>query len=352
MTSVGLGTRDLKAALAFVADAHDVDASEPLTTELLDRLTELVGCTYATYEEFNWPRRIITAYVACSNEGAVAFAPHSFELPDDLNAARALHGFGRREFDKTSDRFDRRQRERMRDEGTFVEEFPIIDRIGFASGDAGSAWLVFDSDGRDFDERDREFMFVLRPHVVALWRRAVSRRQRAELLAALERDGDAATSRAVVLYTGDGRIDHATGEAQRLLAAWFAARNGRLPSKLDEWAAAARPGERYSERRNGSVLTVEAAGHSLVTLTEHRSADSGLTQREREVLRLVAEGLTNAQIAHALWVAPSTVAKHLEQAYRKLDVHSRTEAVARLAKLSAHEHRGSAGATPRTPERT
>ena len=49
-------------------------------------------------------------------------------------------------------------------------------------------------------------------------------------------------------------------------------------------------------------------------------------------LALVAEGLTNAEIARRLWVAQSTVAKHLEQAYSKLGVHSRTAAVARLAR--------------------
>jgi DNA-binding CsgD family transcriptional regulator len=72
----------------------------------------------------------------------------------------------------------------------------------------------------------------------------------------------------------------------------------------------------------------------MLTLRERPSADVGLTTREREVLALVADGLNNTEIAHRLWVAPSTVAKHLEQAYRKLGVRSRTAAVARLAKLS------------------
>jgi DNA-binding NarL/FixJ family response regulator len=60
-----------------------------------------------------------------------------------------------------------------------------------------------------------------------------------------------------------------------------------------------------------------------------------LTPREREVLALVAEGLTNAQIARTLWVAESTVANHLEQAYAKLGVHSRTAAVAKLRQVRA-----------------
>ena len=55
-----------------------------------------------------------------------------------------------------------------------------------------------------------------------------------------------------------------------------------------------------------------------------------LTEREREVLSLVALGRTNVAIGHALACSPRTVAKHLEHAYRKLDVTSRVEAV-RLA---------------------
>jgi DNA-binding NarL/FixJ family response regulator len=51
-----------------------------------------------------------------------------------------------------------------------------------------------------------------------------------------------------------------------------------------------------------------------------------LTGRELEILRLVAEGHTNAQLARMLWVTEQTVKFHLSNIYRKLDVANRTEA--------------------------
>ncbi|MDZ5661050.1 hypothetical protein HN031_05655 [Nocardioides sp. zg-1308] len=57
---------------------------------------------------------------------------------------------------------------------------------------------------------------------------------------------------------------------------------------------------------------------------------SALTTQERRVLSRVAAGQSNAQIAAGLFIAPSTVRKHLEHVYRKLGVTSRVAAVARL----------------------
>jgi DNA-binding NarL/FixJ family response regulator len=52
----------------------------------------------------------------------------------------------------------------------------------------------------------------------------------------------------------------------------------------------------------------------------------GLTRRELEILQLVAEGHSNAQLAAMLWVTEQTVKFHLSNIYRKLDVANRTEA--------------------------
>ena len=51
-----------------------------------------------------------------------------------------------------------------------------------------------------------------------------------------------------------------------------------------------------------------------------------LTPREREILQLVAEGYSNAQLARMLWVSQETVKFHLSNIYEKLEVSNRTEA--------------------------
>ncbi len=53
---------------------------------------------------------------------------------------------------------------------------------------------------------------------------------------------------------------------------------------------------------------------------------AGLSAREVEILRLVGQGLTNAQVAKELFISSRTVSWHLGSIYRKLGFNSRTEA--------------------------
>jgi DNA-binding NarL/FixJ family response regulator len=57
-------------------------------------------------------------------------------------------------------------------------------------------------------------------------------------------------------------------------------------------------------------------------------AAKALTSREREVLKLLARGLTQAEIAQELFISPKTVAGHIQRILTKLGVHSRAQAVA------------------------
>jgi DNA-binding CsgD family transcriptional regulator len=58
--------------------------------------------------------------------------------------------------------------------------------------------------------------------------------------------------------------------------------------------------------------------------------------RETEILRLVADGKTNREIAAALYISPGTVRKHLDNIYEELDVANRAQAVARYFRIDAN----------------
>lgn len=58
-----------------------------------------------------------------------------------------------------------------------------------------------------------------------------------------------------------------------------------------------------------------------------------LSEREREILHCIAEGLTNQEISARLFLSPHTVKTHARNIYSKLDVHTRTQAVARARAL-------------------
>jgi DNA-binding NarL/FixJ family response regulator len=80
----------------------------------------------------------------------------------------------------------------------------------------------------------------------------------------------------------------------------------------------------------GTALAVAAGQLVVPNALTRQIAPRPLSHREKEILGLVVLGLTNRQIADRLYVAESTVKTHLSSAFRKLDVRSRAEAVARL----------------------
>jgi DNA-binding CsgD family transcriptional regulator len=67
-----------------------------------------------------------------------------------------------------------------------------------------------------------------------------------------------------------------------------------------------------------------------------RDPPDNLTARETEILRLVADGKTNREIAAALYISPGTVRKHLDNIYEELDVANRAQAVARYFRIDAN----------------
>jgi DNA-binding NarL/FixJ family response regulator len=73
-------------------------------------------------------------------------------------------------------------------------------------------------------------------------------------------------------------------------------------------------------------ISRETVIHHPRRQSKHAVVDCPLTDRELEILRLVAQGRTNGRIARELWVTEQTVKFHLSNTYRKLGVANRTEA--------------------------
>jgi HD-GYP domain-containing protein (c-di-GMP phosphodiesterase class II) len=97
------------------------------------------------------------------------------------------------------------------------------------------------------------------------------------------------------------------------------------PAHTSEQAAAELRAEAKASLLDSEAVeaVLAAAGHRIAA---RRQGPAGLTQREVEVLRLLARSLSNKQIAERLVISPKTVANHIEHIYAKIGVSTRTAA--------------------------
>jgi DNA-binding NarL/FixJ family response regulator len=198
--------------------------------------------------------------------------------------------------------------------------------VGLAPTPTRTRVFIFQRHKRaDFDERDRLVASLLQPHLAARAEAAEAALEAAAELAAAEH-GASDEARRVVLCSRAGVIEFASASARALLERYLGTENGRLPT------AALRRRELllvHAERRL-HVRVARTGNLRVLLLDEHDARIEKLTPRERQVLQHVARGKENDAIALELGIAPATVAKHLEHAYRKLGVPNRTAAAALL----------------------
>lgn len=81
-------------------------------------------------------------------------------------------------------------------------------------------------------------------------------------------------------------------------------------------------------------IVVEVQGESDWKLNEDILNELGISKREYDVLELIAQGLTNQEVADKLFVSTNTVKTHLSNLFSKLDVNRRTQAVQRAKELN------------------
>lgn len=86
---------------------------------------------------------------------------------------------------------------------------------------------------------------------------------------------------------------------------------------------------------DAAALAIAATNHSKSRLTGKAFTIEPLTNRELDILELLAQRLRNKEIAARLFVSPETVKGYLKNLYQKLDVHNRHDAVLKAAEIGA-----------------
>ena len=161
----------------------------------------------------------------------------------------------------------------------------------------------------------------------ALRREAVDgvRSAERELLDALREHGELTPTAAAVLTPLTAA--EAAESLERL------ASEGHLEARVRDGAMA------YALREGDRLVLSEKPAEipdidEPVRPTQARPLEEPLSGRELAVLELLADGCTNREIAQRLFIAQGTVKAHVASVYRKLEVHSRAEAVSRAKDLN------------------
>jgi DNA-binding CsgD family transcriptional regulator len=201
-----------------------------------------------------------------------------------------------------------------------------VDRMWIGFLGLSYAGVTLDRARRPFDERARLLARALQPHLTDLWREASVRRRLRATLSLVDRDA----SNGFVLIGHGPTVEFASPSAHRPWAGISAPRPCVFLDLIVDWLPN-RTCEPLVIRAEDRVLVVEAdQDASALMLSERPAVAEQLTPREREIMRCVAEGFSNAEIARRLWIAPSTVRKHLENIFDKVGARSRTAALAKL----------------------
>jgi LuxR family maltose regulon positive regulatory protein len=214
--------------------------------------------------------------------------------------------------------------------------------------DAASQWVRergLDADGDPTYLHEMEYVALARILIAQGWLdQATTLLER--LLEATETGGR--TSRAIQILMLQALAFQAEGDTPRAMAALeraltLAEPEGFIRIFVDEgppmarllYEAAARGVAPDYVRRLLAAFPVAESEQAHPSTTQAPKPDliEPLSERELEVLQLIAEGLTNQEIASRLFLALNTVKAHTRNIYGKLGVHNRTQAVARARAL-------------------
>ena len=353
---MGLRQADYRGILSFVGDLGTVNDLDGFMTTSVGRLHDLVPAQTISFHDLMFverrPGRPVVVDVRAYHE-----FPAFPVQPDYWEAADACeHGYplclkhdGRSQVRRISDVIDRTAFVR----GDFYQELmhPVgrefESKASLPSAAGSCRAFILSRDERDFSDREALVLEAVLPHLAHAFRNVRGLEVSSAIAATLE---EAASVRGlgIVVLGPSERIEAFAGRGQELLESYVGRENGHLPEPVASWM-------REQQRRDASpeiglppeplvvrgpekhltIRLVSAETRPRLLLEEHGIPPSDpdpnyrLTPREVDVLRLVGRGLTNKEAARLLEVRPSTVRKHLENAFAKLGVGTRTAAIAK-----------------------
>jgi DNA-binding CsgD family transcriptional regulator len=332
-----LPERDVAALLAVVGELAVLDAPVAFPPEFVGTLGQLVGSDSAAYSVLD-RRNEVTVFASWwdDGDGGVVADDVGDNRYWQLRHSHPLCSWRERQWSWTTahtvSQFASTRAFRQTEIWDEIFQYNGVNYwldIGLPPEHGNTRVFLFTRGRRDFTERERLILDLLEPH---LERRAEGVRLATEAAAALADVEHHVADEAhdVVLVSASGAIEFASPHARELLRRHFGTLNGRLP---DDLGAAVTTEHTIVTRTEDSRLTVRATrtgGLLVLLLSEESVRVDRLTPRQREILALVGDGVTDMQIAERLGIAPATVRKHLEQIYERLEVHTRTAAAAAL----------------------
>jgi DNA-binding CsgD family transcriptional regulator len=220
--------------------------------------------------------------------------------------------------------------------------------IGGVDGDVG---IACNRNTCDFTENDTIVLELMTPHFEQAMRLACGRAT-IDQVCSMER----AASRigAVVIISDAGRVLFCNQNAHLLCDKYFGKCEG-MPVKVLAWLSGPRDRPLVIARGSETLIVecevAQRADEAMADLFQYESATGmiyllkmaerfnapmelalqalGLTKREAEVLSWMAQGKRNSEIAIIVGAQPATIAKHAEHIFAKLQVETRTAAIAR-----------------------
>lgn len=361
---LSLSRDDLTDVLVAVSNLHDANGPDEFAHAALREVLRLVACDLVSLNEMD-PVAGRIAYLAEPDTfgvpagGTRVLGALLHEHPLIVHLAKTGDGSPRRISDFwTTAEFHASELYRR-----FYRELGTEYQVGFALAAPQPTVLAIAASRQayDFSDRDLAVLDLLRPHLAQGWRNAQDRELLHALLHAGDRDPEVAGDVKVV-GLGDEPSELTEG-ALATLERYFGppAPAEELPPRVRHWVSAQRTAPvtpEDSEVRLPQPLTAIDAGQRAVLrylpahgpepgaivvrqVTNRTRLDRiravGLTQREAEIVALLADGLANAAIAARLHISAGTVKKHLDNIYDKLGVRGRGAVVAFILDIGGRE---------------